>query len=270
MRSIGLCGLMALLVACVGPPTASDGPGRTIHADTVADAVPRHEPDSRYGNPTSYVVNGQRYFVAPSRSAYVKRGIASWYGKKFHGRRTSSGEVYDMYKATAAHRSLRLPSYAEVTNLSNGLSVVVKINDRGPFHPDRIIDLSYAAAVKIGIERQGTAHVEVRVIDVQDQASSDRANSYLARLHNPIAAATVSSDSYIQLGAYQHLNNARARRQQLQSKGIEPLIIEQTATGSGVWFRVLAGPYVTNQALDSAIERLQVIDIDKFTIVNGD
>lgn len=124
------------------------------------------EPKSRSGNPESYVVFGQRYHVMNSvHHDYAERGIASWYGKKFHGRRTSSGETYDMYAMTAAHRSLPLPTYVRVTNLKNSSTVIVKVNDRGPFHDNRIIDLSYTAAVKLGIVRTGTGLVEVRVID---------------------------------------------------------------------------------------------------------
>ena len=142
-------------------------------ADTVPDDIPdvdaipepevRNEPLARTGN-KSYSVLGKRYQVLDTAADYLEQGGASYYGKKFHGRRTSSGEVYDMYAFTAAHKTLPLPSYARVTNLDNGKSVVVKINDRGPFHPGRIIDLSYAAAVKLGYRERGTARVEVRAL----------------------------------------------------------------------------------------------------------
>ncbi len=141
--------------------------------DTVPDYVPdvdaipepeiRHEPRARWGN-RAYSVLGKRYQVMDSADGYVEEGGASYYGNKFHGRRTSSGEVYDMYAFTAAHRSLPLPSYARVTNLDNGKSVVVRVNDRGPFHSGRIIDLSYAAAVKLGYRERGVARVEVRAL----------------------------------------------------------------------------------------------------------
>lgn len=131
------------------------------------DAIPepevRREPRARTGN-KSYSVLGKRYQVLDSEHGYQEHGGASYYGKKFHGRRTSSGEVYDMYAFTAAHKSLPLPSYARVTNLDNGKSVVVRVNDRGPFHSDRIIDLSYAAAVKLGYREKGVARVEVRAL----------------------------------------------------------------------------------------------------------
>lgn len=131
----------------------------------IPDAVPKVEPRSRLGNPESYVLNGRRYVVLKSARGYVEYGLASWYGEPFHRRKTSSGEDYDMYSMSAAHRTLPLPSYARVTNLENGRSVVVRINDRGPLQEDRIIDLSYVAAVKLGIHRKGTARVRVQGIE---------------------------------------------------------------------------------------------------------
>jgi rare lipoprotein A (peptidoglycan hydrolase) len=131
----------------------------------VPDAVPRVEPRSRYGNPPFYDVFGKRYYVLSSSVAYVERGVASWYGPGFHQVRTSTGEPYDMYGMTAAHKTLPLPAYVRVTNLQNGRSVVVRVNDRGPFVGNRIIDLSYTAASKLDMLRNGTAMVEVRAID---------------------------------------------------------------------------------------------------------
>ena len=131
------------------------------------------EPRSRYGNRSPYKVLGRKYHVRDSAEGYDETGIASYYGKKFHGRRTSSLEVYDMYAFSAAHKSLPLPSYARVTNLANGKSVVVRVNDRGPFHEGRIIDLSYAAAVKLGVDRAGTAKVEVVGLSPGENARQD-------------------------------------------------------------------------------------------------
>jgi rare lipoprotein A len=131
----------------------------------VPDAVPRVEPRSRTGNPPFYEVFGKRYYVLSSSVAYVERGVASWYGPGFHKVRTSTGEVYDMYGMTAAHKTLPLPAYVRVTNLQNGRSVLVRVNDRGPFVGNRIIDLSYTAASRLDMLRNGTAMVEVRAID---------------------------------------------------------------------------------------------------------
>lgn len=137
------------------PPDVSDVP----------DAEPRDEPRSRAGNRSTYEVWGKTYHVLPDADGYSKRGLASWYGEKFHGYATSNGEIYDMYKMSAAHRSLPLPTYARVTNERNGQSVIVRVNDRGPFHSDREIDLSYAAAARLGILEDGTGAVKVEAID---------------------------------------------------------------------------------------------------------
>src|SRR5690606_2164274 len=155
-----------------------------LYAPHIKDTVPDHIPDvdsipepevadeprSAYGNRSPYKVLGKTYTVRDSAEGYVERGIASYYGNKFHGRRTSNLEVYDMYAFTAAHRSLPLPSFVRVTNLENGRSVVVRVNDRGPFHGDRLIDLSYAAAVKLGYRDKGTARVEVRGLSPGENA----------------------------------------------------------------------------------------------------
>jgi rare lipoprotein A len=143
------------------PPVLSAPP----MPDTVPDAVPRIEPRARNGNPPFYDVFGKRYYVLSSGAGYWERGVASWYGPGFHKERTSIGEPYDMYAMTAAHKTLPLPAYVRVTNLQNGRSVVVRVNDRGPFVGNRIIDLSYTAAAKLDMLRNGTAMVDVRVID---------------------------------------------------------------------------------------------------------
>jgi len=153
-------------------PGESDAvPDDIPDVDAIPEPEVREEPRARTGN-RSYSVLGKRYTVLDSAVDYVEQGGASFYGKKFHGRRTSSGEVYDMYAFTAAHKTLPLPSYARVTNLDNGKSIVVKVNDRGPFHPGRIIDLSYAAAVKLGYRERGTARVEVRALHPGDAGSA--------------------------------------------------------------------------------------------------
>lgn len=149
LRYLSIIVLIMILAGCAsdgGFTHKGDGIESRKDVSHIPDAKPRYEPRSKYGNPDSYVVNGKRYYVMKSSSGYVERGVASWYGNKFHGRRTSSGETYNMYAMTAAHKSLPLPTYARVTNLQNGRSVVVKVNDRGPFLHNRIIDLSYAAA----------------------------------------------------------------------------------------------------------------------------
>jgi rare lipoprotein A len=181
--------LLGLLSGCAATgDKATDNFSDSMY---VADAVPKVEPKSKYGNPESYVVFGKRYYTKDSSKGYVERGLASWYGKKFHGRRTSSGEPYNMYAMTAAHKTLPLPSYARVTNMANGRSTVVRINDRGPFHGSRIIDLSYLAACKLGVVAKGTAMVEVRAIDPQPrQPKTNLQNSFLASGDGPFEAHT--------------------------------------------------------------------------------
>ena len=157
----------ALLIGGCGGSPKKAGAGVDGGSD-MPDATPKVEPKSRYGNMKSYVVFGKTYYPKPSSRGYVERGIASWYGPKFHGRKTSSGEPYDMHQMTAAHKTLPLPTYARVTNLENGRSTIVRINDRGPFVGDRIIDLSFAAAKKLGVDKKGLASVEVASIDPRD------------------------------------------------------------------------------------------------------
>jgi len=172
-RGVGLLLVLGLLSGCSGTGD------KVTELSDIPDAVPKVEPKSKYGNPKSYVVFGRRYYPKASSKGYVKRGLASWYGKKFHGRRTSNGERYNMYAMTAAHKTLPLPTYVRVTNLRNGRSTVVRVNDRGPFHGNRIIDLSYSAARKLGMAAKGVEMVEIRTID-PSTPKSDRKNDFLA------------------------------------------------------------------------------------------
>jgi rare lipoprotein A len=158
-----LVGVALALGGCGGSPKKGQ-----VRVDQVAGAKPKAEPKARYGNMRSYVVFGKTYYPKTSSRGHTERGIASWYGPKFHGKKTSSGEIYDMHQMTAAHKTLPLPTYALVTNLENGRNLIVKINDRGPFVGDRIIDLSYAAAKHLGLDRKGTARVQVTSIDPRD------------------------------------------------------------------------------------------------------
>ncbi len=151
----------ATLVSCGGNRSRDDGPGSAHIPHLPSNAIPKPEPRSRYGNGPTYEVFNKRYMVIDSSAGYQERGVASWYGKKFHGNLTSSREVYDMYEMTAAHKTLPLPTYVHVRNLRNNKSIVVRVNDRGPFVSNRIIDLSYAAALKLDMIRDGTSLVEV-------------------------------------------------------------------------------------------------------------
>ena len=200
-----------------------DGPPPTEPTSEPIDAIPRVEPLSKYGNPESYVVFNKRYKTLKSSAGYVKQGIASWYGTKFHGRRTSNGEIFNMHAMTAAHRTLPLPTYAKVTLLKTGRSVVVRINDRGPFHKDRVIDLSYAAAKKLGMVNSGLGRVEIRAIDpkekttnqarsTKDQAVTKTAQSKEVRTGKDAKhdkAFAESETYYLQLGAF--VDHVRAK-----------------------------------------------------------
>ena len=170
MKALGVALVLALLAGCAstdrkGGYYKNDGPGAKPPAniDGIADATPRVEPLHKYAN-RPYEVFGKKYVPLASVQPFSQRGMASWYGKKFHGQKTSSGETYDMYKMTAAHPTLPIPSYARVTHVGNGKSVVVRVNDRGPFHAGRIIDLSYVAAYKLGYVGAGSAQVQVEAI----------------------------------------------------------------------------------------------------------
>ena len=245
-----------LLGGCSGLPVKDHAPPQPIDVSTIPDAVPRIEPLSKYGNKPSYQVNGTTYQVLADATGYSERGIASWYGSKFHGQRTSSGELYNMYAMTAAHRSLPLPCYARVTNLQNGHSVVVKINDRGPFHEHRLIDLSYAAATKLDISANGTGMVEVRVIDARENVA-------------PTSVATRSSDPphlYVQLGAFAQAENAQQLVDQLKTHGFQPLIL-RAQLGAELMHRVRLGPLPSIEFADELVRKLLQLGFSQRRVV---
>ena len=207
---------------------ADAAPPDPLDVSNIPNAVPRPEPLSRYGNPASYVVEGKRYYTMPSSKGYKERGIASWYGTKFHGKRTSSGEPYDYYAMTAAHRSLPLPTYVEVKNLQNGRSVIVKVNDRGPFRKDRIIDLSYTAAVKLGILGYGTGLVEVRAIDTSGPETAR-------------SAALEQPQLYLQAGAFRERRYAEQLRANIEAQKLGNVRIVELE-GKDIPYTVRVGP----------------------------
>ncbi len=243
---------VVLLSACGGVPVqdrAPEGdsaPAGEVDLSAIPDAVPRVEPKSRYGNPHSYVIDGKRYFTLPSARGFVERGVASWYGKKFHGRRTSSGEIYDMYGMTAAHKALPLPTYVSVRNLSTGREIVVRVNDRGPFLKNRIIDLSYAAATKLGIARQGTGFVEVRALEPGSTASGIDADS---RQADPAGI-------FIQAGAFEVPENAAKLLIGLTAVSEVPIRVLPANHGGRVLYRVRLGPVPSVEEADRIIDAL--------------
>ena len=241
------------LAACTtvvptGGQSDRDGPpAGAVDVSAIPDAVPRSEPRSRYGNPPSYEVDGHRYIVMQSSLDYAETGIASWYGTKFHGRRTSSGETYDMYGMTAAHRSLPLPTYVEVTNMDNGRRVVVKVNDRGPFHENRIIDLSYSAALKLGFAANGTALVEVRAINPDAPQPSE-----------PRIAANLKAGNvfFIQVGAFGNYENAAQLRSRLAGLADSLIQINEAVVKEKKLYRVRFGPIDDVNLADRIVQDL--------------
>ncbi|MEI8297529.1 MAG: septal ring lytic transglycosylase RlpA family protein [Pseudomonadota bacterium] len=265
---------LALLSGCAGPirrpappqpepvaptPAAVTAPlpaQRPPDSDLLAlpDAVPVSEPRARLGNPTFYEVFGQRYTVLHSAHGFVERGVASWYGPDFHGIRTSTGEPYNMYSMTAAHRTLPLPAYARVTNLRNGQAVTVRINDRGPFKANRIIDLSYAAALKLGMVREGTTLVEVQALDPADGA---------------IPEPTPPAALYAQAGAFGVEANALRLRDRLAAAGLGAVFVRSDNVAGHVIHRVRLGPIDSVPAYDAIVERLHAAGIPAVTLVGN-
>jgi rare lipoprotein A len=222
------CSTLGRPVPTTPVPVAPPPPPTNI--DSIPDAVPRPEPRSAHGNPPFYEVMGKRYFVLSVADGYVERGVASWYGPTFHGVNTSSGERYDMYAMTAAHKTLPLPTYARVTNLRNGRSVVVRINDRGPFVANRLIDLSYTAAAKLDMLREGTTFVEVRAL-------TPGVPDVLTR-----ASETPPPSLYVQVGAFADQGNAQRALARLQVAGLGTAFIAPPASDKRALYRVRVGP----------------------------
>lgn len=277
-----ISGLLVALAGCSSAPkTASTSAPKTTGTSAPAlamDVLPKVEPKSRYGNMGTYVVLGKRYYTKASSRNHVERGQASWYGKKFHGRRTSSGERYDMHQMTAAHKSLPLPTYALVTNLENGRSAVVKVNDRGPFVGNRIIDLSYAAAKRLDIVNAGTAQVEVRSIDPRDHgkgakellrlASADVGRQQRAKP----SSAVVTRDGgpiFLQVGAFGSRGNAEQLQSRLARRVEEPVLVRAAAVGgaSTPLYKVQVGPIRSRTDADVLGRRLAALGIDKPVLV---
>jgi len=257
---LALC-LLTLAAGCAstrpGGYFEDDGPHDRIPVDVskIPDAVPRAEPLSERGN-KPYAVYGVRYQPMRSSQGYRERGIASWYGKKFHGRRTSNGEAYDMYTMTAAHKTLPLPSYARVRNLNNGRSVIVRVNDRGPFLHNRLIDLSYAAAARLGIIGTGTGLVEVEGLSV-DSPVTTTARAPAALNLIPAAEAETAPRLYLQAGAFANRENAESLRNRLVQANLTPVHVQPAQVDGKALFRVRLGPLESVDASDQLTRRVQ-------------
>lgn len=238
-----------------------DGPGANAPRDLelTPDAVPREEPPHRFAN-RPYEVFGRRYVPVARPAGFRERGTATWYGRRYHGQRTSSGEPYDMYGMTAAHPTLQIPSYVRVTNLANGRSVVVRVNDRGPFLAGRVIDLSYTAALKLGYIEAGSAQVELEVVDPASPAVTAVPASASAPApapsSTPAPAPSASGAVYVQLGAFSARESAESFRARVyrQLAWLNDTI--HVREGEGGLYRLHLGPYVSADDARRVAERI--------------
>jgi len=269
MKRLFLLLMIALLAGCGSSPRKSDGPGPTSakggyymddgpgdrhppDLDKIADAVPRAEPLSRTAN-RPYQQFGKEYVPLTAVQPFRQRGVASWYGRRYHGQKTSVGETYDMYQMSAAHPTLPIPSYARVTNVKNGRSVVVRINDRGPFLGGRIMDLSYAAANRLGYIQAGSAEVEVEAI-VPGQSP-------------PPVQKAGTEGVYVQLGAFSSRDNAESLRDRVVRE-IESLRGSAQVLMSGNLWRLQVGPYRTADEARPVAERVErLLDLKALLVV---
>jgi rare lipoprotein A len=246
------------------PHIRDSGPAVPPDISQIPEPLPVEEPLARYGNRSPYTVLGRNYTVMDSAEGYVERGVASWYGNKFHGRPTSSFEPYDMYKFTAAHRSLPLPSYVQVTNLENGKSVVVRVNDRGPFHDNRLIDLSYVAAVKLDMHNQGIARVEVRALPpLGSQTRLAAVQDSLGPVGAGVAPTVQVPEGrlYLQVASFGERVNADALKQRLRAAGIKDVELQRAEVeGKSLW-RVRIGPYARPGNLERARGKVRALGL---------
>lgn len=222
--------IVLVAAGCAREPRRPESPAGT--------AAVRDEPRARHGNPPFYEVGGRRYVVLPTAVGYVEQGIASWYGPTFHGGRTATGEIYDMNAMSGAHPTLPLPTWVQVTNLENGRSVIVRLNDRGPFSKGRIVDLSRAAAAELDMIGSGTARVEVRSLAGSGPSTVPQAGYYA------------------QAGAFASRRNAESLAGRLRDAGIGGVTVSETSSDGRRLFRVRAGPAASLAEFDALVERL--------------
>lgn len=233
-----------------------DGPGDNPPSNLAAlpDATPRHEP-LRKANMRPYVALGKSYTPMTALESYKERGIASWYGRRYHGQKTASGEIYDMYAMTAAHPILPLPSYVRVTNIKNGKSVVVRVNDRGPFHSDRLIDLSYTAAYKIGVLGGGSAWVEVESILPGREFTAQVLTNPPTATNILTTATDNASGIYLQLGAFSVYDNADNFLVRMRAE-LSSLADTLSISAKDGLFRVHAGPYADQTLAQQVADKI--------------
>jgi len=254
-RILLIASISGLLFGCGGGSFRDSAPDGYPDLSHTPDAVPRAEPYKR-ANMRTYTVLGQTYHPLKSANGFVQRGVASWYGRKFHGNKTANGERYDMYAMTAAHRRLPLPSYVQVRNLENGRTTVVRVNDRGPFHDNRIIDLSYAAASKLGMLGKGTARVEIRAID-------PRRPQVVAR-PAPAPATQVSGQAsriFVQVGAFGSAANAQRLADRISQELQRNVRIKSSGASDARIHRVQVGPLASLEVANRITATLEGLAI---------
>ena len=255
------------------------GPSHEVDVSQLADAVPRVDPITIAGNKNPYTVNGVTYQLMPSAKGYSEEGMASWYGNKFHGRKTSNGETYSMYGMTAAHKTLPIPAYVRVTNLTNGRQIIVRVNDRGPFHGGRIIDLSYAGAKKLGYHQHGTARVRVDAIDpanfqrnsvsvptLSEQINRPKQTLPLLAVSSvaplvpvagvPVATKNPAAQPFLQVGVYSSMSSAKQLQEQLSAITTYPVSVRRFGEITTPVFKVWIGPIVDQLQLLTLREQL--------------
>lgn len=288
-KSLGVTLLVSVIIVanmagCFGGKDVDGPPPRSSDAWSAAEPVPAILPRSRYGNPSEYVVFGKRYRVRSSSRGFEQTGQASWYGKKFHGRRTSSGEPFNMFELTAAHRELPIPCIAEVTNLDNGRKIRVRINDRGPFHSQRILDLSWAAATRLGIVEKGVGRIHLRVVDGSSESAAPPApttprgeqspslDAEFARARRdptdfipdePPTAGAHPQAYFLQVGAFRNPETAESSRQKFRAMGYP---VSASAPQTNGWLRVWLGPWADATEAENAAAALAARGLDSLLV----
>ena len=246
-----------VVLASCGTATRWEQPSEPVQ--TVSSVGGGQSARSARGNPAFYEVMGRRYHVLSSSAGYRERGIASWYGNKFHGKPTSSGEPYDMYRMTAAHKTLPLPTRVRVTNLRNGRSVIVTVNDRGPFVDNRLIDMSYAAAVQLDMIGTGTTPVEVVALD-STPATVPTVSDTPATAPSA-EPASASGMLYLQVGAFGERHNATELKQRLEASGFANVLIHEDHDSTPALYRVRLGPIDDIEEYDTLVRQVATLDI---------
>ena len=274
-RILYLMATLAVIDACssVSPPPEENpnagrysimqdrAPEKSIEIINIPVVVPEPVVRTIAGNRSPYTVLGKSYFVLPSEEGYSERGIASWYGEKFHGHKTSNGEVFDMYQVSAAHKSLPIPSFLRVTNLDNNRSIIVRVNDRGPFHGNRIIDLSYAAALKLGYADIGTARVQLDAI-ITEKLSSDSVSigNIEPKALSPVSRVLIKNQ-YLQIAALSSLESATELLANVEEVIDEPVFINTMKDPTGkTLYRVRVGPIGDPAELENISRKLVAAD----------